>query len=360
MSKRLPQRPNLDFLRASAKTLLSRLRAGDAEAARTLITHLPEAARMSESDVLARGFRLADAQLALARANGFASWPALARHVETLRSLEGKWGFSSLEIDGATVPAAMLGASFILIDGDRFRMESPEATYEGVFQIDVEASPCEIDIAFNEGPEAGQTALGVFEIEGDSFTLCLGLVGSTRPEKFATAPGSGHALEILTRLAHARPAGVDGGTPPPPAQPSPHSPEAAASFRTIDSDLLRQLQGEWSAIEMISAGQAMDPSFLSFGSRTTIGAETRVVFGGQTMLHARVHLADSALPAPVDYLYLAGQHAGKVAHGLFRWEGEDAVFAIAPAGRPRPSDFASDKANGLLVSRWRRKAPPGV
>jgi uncharacterized protein (TIGR03067 family) len=214
MSKKLPPRPNLDYLRSSAKTLLARLRSGDHEAARSLITHLPDAAHLTEAEVLARGFRLADAQLALAHASGFASWPALARHVDTLRSLEGRWGFRSLEIDGAALPAGMLGSSFILIDGDRFRMESPEAVYEGIFQIEVEASPRQIDIAFNEGPEAGQIALGIFEVSGDRFTICLGLVGSTRPVSFTTSPGSGHALEYLTRLSHARPPGVDGGVPP--------------------------------------------------------------------------------------------------------------------------------------------------
>ena len=44
----------------------------------------------------------------------------------------------------------------MMIDGDRFRMESPEATYEGIFTIDVEADPAQIDIEFVEGPEAGQ------------------------------------------------------------------------------------------------------------------------------------------------------------------------------------------------------------
>ena len=51
------------------------------------------------------------------------------------------------------------GPRGMLIDGDRFRTESPEATYEGVFNIDVEADPHDIDIEFVEGPEAGNTEL---------------------------------------------------------------------------------------------------------------------------------------------------------------------------------------------------------
>jgi uncharacterized protein (TIGR03067 family) len=68
--------------------------------------------------------------------------------------MEGTWGFRSLEVDGSTMPDSMLTNSRLLIDGDRFRMESPEADYEGIFVIDVEQAPHHIDIEFVEGPES--------------------------------------------------------------------------------------------------------------------------------------------------------------------------------------------------------------
>src|SRR5580693_7042475 len=165
MRRRLPARPNPEHLRTQAKALLAKVREGDAEAARTLAEYLPEAATLSPEEVREHGFRLADAQAAIARKSGFAAWPGLARHVDRLRSMEGTWGFRSLEVDGAAVPGSMLTNSSLLIDGDRFR-------------------------------------------------LCLGLVGSRRPESFATSPGSGHALEELIRKHRERPPAVAGGTPP--------------------------------------------------------------------------------------------------------------------------------------------------
>src|SRR5262249_17778542 len=145
------------------------------------------------------GFRLADAQSAVARKSGFASWPALARHVEQLRALEGTWEFTSLEVEGSAMPRAMLVSSRLVIDGDLFRMESPEATYEGVFNVDGEAAPQRIDIEFVAGPEAGNWSYGIFEASGDALTICLGLTGAKRPERFVSAPGTGHALETLVR-----------------------------------------------------------------------------------------------------------------------------------------------------------------
>jgi uncharacterized protein (TIGR03067 family) len=183
VADKLPARPNLEHLRGQAKQMLASMKRRDARA------------------------RLADAQLALARRHGFASWPALTRHVEQLRSLEGDWRFASLEIEGTAVPAGALAHSRILIDGDRFRSESPEATSEGVFTIDVEASPARIDIEFVEGPEAGNCCDGLYALDGDALTLCLGLAGASRPASFATRPGSGR-IERLRRASAARPAAV--------------------------------------------------------------------------------------------------------------------------------------------------------
>src|SRR5580765_8586897 len=119
VAKTLPVRPNLEHLRGQAKTRLAQLKKARGGA----------------------GARLADAQTLVAREAGFASWPALKRHVEELRGLEGEWRLSSLEVDGAPVPAAMASPMRLLFDGDRFRTESPEANYEGVFTIDVDATP---------------------------------------------------------------------------------------------------------------------------------------------------------------------------------------------------------------------------
>jgi uncharacterized protein (TIGR03067 family) len=353
MKRQLPARPNLEHLRTQAKTLLAKLRAGDAEAAKTFIQHLPEAAKLSAKQVRDRGFRLADAQAAIARKTGFAEWPGLARHVDRLRSMEGTWAYRSLEMDGNAVPASMLRESALLIDGDRFRAESPEATYEGIFTIDVEEMPNHIDIDFVEGPEAGNRCMGIFEIEGDRLRICLGLVGAARPERFATQPGTGHALEELERVERARPAGVDGGT----AQPAAPKPAAVppADFETTVTPTVQKLQGEWVPLELVTSGSPLQESYLPFGSRTHTGAETKVIFGGQTMLHAKVRFNEASSPLEVDYLNLAGKSAGSLSLGLFRWDGEEAVFCIGASGASRPTDFTCAKGSGRTLSRWKRK-----
>jgi uncharacterized protein (TIGR03067 family) len=330
VAKKLPARPNLEHLRGQAKALLAELKKGNTRA------------------------RLADAQLDVARQWGFKSWPALTRHVEHLRALQGEWRVTGLEIEGAPVPRGALSQSRILIDGDRFRTESPEATYDGVFTIDVEASPARIDIAFVEGPDAGNSSYGLFALDGESLTFCLGLVGASRPSSFATRPGSGHALERLRRVSAARPAGVTGGTPPPP-EPAPKGARVDPStFEIPMTPHLRRLEGEWIPVELVMDGKPMPAEWLSFGSRTASGNEMKVVFGGQTMVHAKVKIDESATPLAVDYLNLKGKQAGTVTHGIMEWIGDEVRFLMAGPGEPRPAAFDTPAATATL-SRWRRK-----
>src|SRR5689334_17160374 len=67
MSRHLPARPNLEYLKKDAKELLERLQQRDAAT------------------------QLADAQHALAQEYGFPSWPKLKAHVESLSPFAGAW-----------------------------------------------------------------------------------------------------------------------------------------------------------------------------------------------------------------------------------------------------------------------------
>ena len=352
MKKSLPARPNLEHLRTQAKTLFSKLTSGDREAAGVFIEHLPAARRMTADQVLKAKFKLADAQSVVARKSGFSSWPTMVRHVEQLRQMEGSWQFVDMEVDGRPYPAAMFANSRMLIDGDRFRMESPEATYEGIFTIDVESVPHHLDIEFVEGPEAGNWSYGIFEVEGDRFKICLGLVGAGRPSQFVTTPQSGHALENLRRVSKVRPENVKGGTPGSPEETVAAGPVA---FDDEITPLLLRLAGEWIPLQLIQNGQALQEAYLPFGSRSFSGNETKVVFGGQTMVHAKVRLDDTQTPIAVDYLSLLKSSSGQISRGVMQWIGDEIEFCMSPAGKPRPADFSCEPGSGRTLSRWKRK-----
>src|SRR5688572_17277538 len=73
-SRQLPRRPSLEHLRNESRELQRRARSGDPEALAFLAEHHPR----GEAD------SLTGVQLAVARSYGFASWPKLREHIETI------------------------------------------------------------------------------------------------------------------------------------------------------------------------------------------------------------------------------------------------------------------------------------
>ena len=71
----LSPNPNLDRLKATAKDLRDLVRAGVDGAVETVREHHPRLGSLQAGSPQAIGFKLADAQLTLARHHGFASWP---------------------------------------------------------------------------------------------------------------------------------------------------------------------------------------------------------------------------------------------------------------------------------------------
>jgi uncharacterized protein (TIGR03067 family) len=89
--------------------------------------------------------------------------------------------------------------------------------------------------------------------------------------------------------------------------------------------------------------------------RTIAGNETKVVFGGQVMLHARMRLDESQSPIAVDYLNV-GRGGKGVTPGIIELRGDTVRFCMASAGGSRPADFSCERGSGRTFSEWKRKS----
>ncbi|GIH10579.1 hypothetical protein Rhe02_86460 [Rhizocola hellebori] len=76
----MPDRPHLDSFRRQARALQRAVRAGEPDAIARLARHHPDAALAEDGS----GLQLSAAQLVVAREYGFASWPRLARYLQTV------------------------------------------------------------------------------------------------------------------------------------------------------------------------------------------------------------------------------------------------------------------------------------
>jgi uncharacterized protein (TIGR03067 family) len=120
-------------------------------------------------------------------------------NMRDLDQLQGRWQIVALEIEGRDVPKETFVDAQIIIDGDNFATAGMGASYSGKISLDQTRHPKTFDITFSDGPHAGGASLGLYMLEQDRWTICIGFAGYERPVDFHTSPQSGHALETLRR-----------------------------------------------------------------------------------------------------------------------------------------------------------------
>jgi uncharacterized protein (TIGR03067 family) len=271
---------------------------------------------------------------------------------DDLDLLQGAWSVTALESDGQKMPAEVLAGGRIVIEGDRFTSTGMGAVYEGRLELDESREPRHFDMKFDAGPEKGNTNLGIYELSGDTWKLCLATRGSVRPGVFASTPGSGFAVETLVR-GETAPAieskargskAKEAATPEPAATPGPAAPSGPAT----------EFEGEWSLVSAIMDGKAMDPSAVQWVKRVTQGNQTTVMAGPQTMLKVEFACDASASPKTIDYRNLAGANKGKTQYGIYEFDGDVLKFCVAAPGAPRPAQFQSGPGDGRTLTVWKK------
>ena len=124
---------------------------------------------------------------------GFAHKDKLTKVDE--QSFTGKWESISCIDDG--VQRKRKPATLAFADDMYGIVDGTELTYVGVFKLDATKAPKTIDIDMQITEE---TLLGIYEIKGDTLTICLGSPGDKRPSEFESRAKSGRFLMTLKRL----------------------------------------------------------------------------------------------------------------------------------------------------------------
>jgi uncharacterized protein (TIGR03067 family) len=252
-----------------------------------------------------------------------------------LDNLQGTWTVATLEVDGQQM-AAPPGAR-IVIAGDRFQSLGMGSVYEGTVELHARKKPKHFDLLFTKGPEKGNRSLGIYELQGDDWKLCLTVTGSTRPTKFATSPGSGLAFETLRRGGDAK---VEETA----------EDDTAAPLPSLVSDPAPELEGEWKMIACQADGHAVPSSIVDTGKRIARGGQSKTYFGARLLMNARYSVDKSAAPHTVDYTL----SNGKQPLGIWKFEGDALQICFAPPGKARPSDFNAPGGTGHTYTAWKR------
>jgi uncharacterized protein (TIGR03067 family) len=250
--------------------------------------------------------------------------------------LQGTWAVVELETDGQPVAPATLADARIVVSGSRFTSVGMGPTYEGTLVVDASAAPRRLELRFDGGPEHGGVNHGIYELDGDTWRICLGM-GTGRPTAFSTAPGSGCALETLRRESADT-------TVPARSEPAPAAGGGPAT----------ELEGEWTMVSGTSDGSPLQRRMVTTGRRVTRGDLTTVLFGTWVYMRMRFTLLADRSPRAIDYVVVEGTGDGQLQRGIYGLDGDRLTLCVAPPGQERPADFSSRKGDGRLLTVWRR------
>lgn len=262
---------------------------------------------------------------------------------QDLDLLQGSWTVIALEVEGQKMSDAMLVNARIVVKGNRFSTTGMGAVYKGALELDATTSPRQLNMKFDAGPEKGNTNPCIYELDGDTWRICLATRGTVRPSSFASTPGSGFALKTLTRgdahvVAKAK---------------------ARASKKAVPtsskSTPATEFEGEWRMISGIMDGHQMEKSLVKWIRRVTQGNQTTVYAGPQIMMRVEFTIDSSKSPKTIDYLNIAGSNEGKTQYGIFEFEGAQLTICVSAPDTPRPTQFQSTAGDQRMLTVWERE-----
>ena len=113
--------------------------------------------------------------------------------------LEGRWRVVSLEAQGHEAPAEVVAALKVVFKNGTVTFEPGEpgfTTY--TYRVDRRVDPPQMDLTPTEGEKRGMVQKGIYRLEGDQLTVCLGM--QERPKEIGAKLGSLDAIYVLRRM----------------------------------------------------------------------------------------------------------------------------------------------------------------
>jgi uncharacterized protein (TIGR03067 family) len=117
-----------------------------------------------------------------------------------LAKFQGSWIFESIEFEGEKQPIETLKGSKLSVKDNTFTLCTETLVfYKGTIKLDPTKKLKEIDVTFTDGPEKGKTRLGIYDLDNDTYRLCLNVKGNDRPTEFTAKKDSGQAVEVMKK-----------------------------------------------------------------------------------------------------------------------------------------------------------------
>jgi uncharacterized protein (TIGR03067 family) len=122
--------------------------------------------------------------LALLSATASPATAAAAEEQDDLKQLAGSWKPKEANLGDNKIDSMVLEKAVVAYEGDKYTITIGDKEEKGTLVLDSKKIPKCMDIFPTSGDNNGKTFLAVYELAGDSLTICYSLTPTVRPENF--------------------------------------------------------------------------------------------------------------------------------------------------------------------------------
>ena len=105
------------------------------------------------------------------------------------KMLEGTWQLVEGEVGGRTFPPQVAQGIKLTLSPGKYVVMA-ESKDEGTVKYFPDASPKALEVTGTDGPNKGKTFPAIYELKGDTLTVCYDLSGKARPTEFKSKPNT--------------------------------------------------------------------------------------------------------------------------------------------------------------------------
>jgi uncharacterized protein (TIGR03067 family) len=247
--------------------------------------------------------------------------------------LEGVWRFALVEVEGAMQPDAPFDTNKLIVskDGRYLIVQGPRIT-RGVIKLGPTVTPKHYDVSITNGPRKGLTALGVYEIDGDTFTVCLPFRAKERPAALISKPGSGCLYYVFKR-------------------------EKEDVKEALITAGRQELAATWQAVSYALNGNiASDDDMKKIQLVIDAEGKTSAWREGKVFIASTTRIDPTREPMTIDLTFTAGDPKGANSLGIYQIEGDLLTICRAAPGEERPTEFSSKSGSGHTLMSYKKVA----
>jgi uncharacterized protein (TIGR03067 family) len=255
-----------------------------------------------------------------------------------LAKLQGTWQLVSSETNGKKLPEEQVKQFRVKIEKDRHTVTFGDqvVAHEVKFTVDPTTQPKGTEDTLEDEPNRGKKIRGIYLLEGDSLTSCVGAIDAPRPTEFSSKPGSGQSLRRFTRVktvATAKPGDAE---------------EANAQE-------YRAFEGTWRFVAMQVGGKDLPAEQFKTSRLIFKGHDfTAINHAGTTRGTFSVDTTKS--PKAMDVTITDGSAKGAIFRNIYELKGDTyKLCGSMTSGKDRAKEFDSKPGSGYMVQVLERE-----